>query len=180
MYNANSGQPFTRRGTTGQGDALEDINSSRLGWFHQGDIRVVKGLPVSDAFDLEVFANVQNFLDVKNVIGVNASSGLPSASGFEEQLSQSPTIPGTFRTDGSAANSFPVSLDVIDPDFADEFAQQDLNGDGTITFEEAQTTLEQAIKSTGDGADFVAGNNGDSVYNYGEPRQWRFGAEIRF
>jgi hypothetical protein len=54
-------------------------------------------------------------------------------------------------------------------EWQDEFSRQDLNGDGTITLEESQETFFRAN---------VALSN--SVFNYGEPRQIRFGAEIRF
>jgi hypothetical protein len=44
-----------------------------------------------------------------------------------------------------------------------------------ITLAEAQLRLRQALQATGS-----EGFNGDSPYNYGEPRQIRFGAELRF
>ena len=49
-----------------------------------------------------------------------------------------------------------------------------------VSLQEARLALREAKQATGDGADFIAGNNGDSVFNYGEPRQYRFGVEVRF
>ena len=60
-------------------------------------------------------------------------------------------------------------MDDILPEWQDEFSQQDVNGDGTITLAESQDTFFLGN---------VALNN--SPLNYGEPRQIRFGAEIRF
>ena len=47
--------------------------------------------------------------------------------------------------------------------------ERDLDGNGTITLEESQETLFRAEIATS-----------NSALNYGEPRQIRFGAEIRF
>jgi len=180
IYNAHSGEPFTRRSTLGQGEALEKLNSSRLPWFHQGDVRVTKGLDLGGALDLEVFASVINFLDIENVLLVNPSSGRPDASGFEDAQSQTPVIPADFLLEG-APSTYPFTLDTdIVEDFRDEFARQDRNGDGILSLEEGRLALREAKQATGDGADFIAGNNGDSVFNYGEPRQYRFGVELRF
>jgi outer membrane receptor protein involved in Fe transport len=180
IYNTHSGEPFTRRSTVGQGEALEDLNTSRLQWFHQGDVRFVKGLDLGGALDLELFASVINFLDIENVLLVNPSSGRPDATGFEDAQSQTPVIPNDFLTEG-APETFPFNLqtDIVE-DFRDEIAQQDRNGDGIVSLQEAQLALREAKQATGDGADFIAGNNGDSVFNYGEPRQYRFGVELRF
>jgi hypothetical protein len=180
IYNAHSGEPFTRRSTVGQGEALEDINSSRLPWFHQGDVRFVKGFDVAGGLGFELFASVINFLDIENVVLVNPSSGRPDASGFEDSQSQTPVIPTDFLTAG-APETFPfnVQTDIVE-DFQDEIALQDRNNDGIVSLEEARLSLREAKQASGDGADFIAGNNGDSPFNYGEPRQYRFGVEIRF
>ncbi|MCK5439142.1 MAG: TonB-dependent receptor, partial [Gemmatimonadetes bacterium] len=63
VYNAHSGEPFTRRSTEGQGEALEDINASRLPWVHQADIRFTKAFAVGAGMDLEFFAGILNFLN---------------------------------------------------------------------------------------------------------------------
>jgi hypothetical protein len=180
IYNTHSGEPFTRRSSVGQGEPLEDLNTSRLPWFHQGDVRFVKGLDLGGALDLEVFASVINFLDIENVLLVNPSSGRPDVTGFEDAQSQTPVIPTDFLTD-DAPETFPfnVQTDIVE-DFRDEVARQDRNGDGIVSLQEAQLSLREAKQVTGDGADFIAGNNGDSVFNYGEPRQYRFGVELRF
>ncbi|MGH7572496.1 MAG: TonB-dependent receptor [Gemmatimonadota bacterium] len=180
IYNAHSGEPFTRRTTEGQGEALEDINSSRLPWFHQGDLRFVKGFDVAGGLGFEVFASVINFLDIDNVVLVNPSSGRPDVSGFELEQSLTPVIPSDFLT-ADAPETFPFNLQTdIVADFRDEIALQDRNGDGIVSLQEAQLSLREAKQASGDGADFIAGNNGDSPFNYGEPRQYRFGVEIRF
>jgi hypothetical protein len=84
-------------------------------------------------------------------------------------------IPSEFKIEG-APDGFPIGLDQIVLEFRDEFARQDLDGDGVITLAEAQLRLRQALQATGSGSF----SSGDSAYNYGEPRQIRFGAELRF
>ncbi|MBA3584554.1 MAG: hypothetical protein H0W36_08520, partial [Gemmatimonadetes bacterium] len=180
VYDAHSGEPFTRRSIEGQGEPLEDLNTSRLPWFHQGDIRVTKGIGIGDAFDFEVFGQVLNFLDIENTLAVSPTTGRPDRTGFEDNLSRTPTITSGFRTAGSSEDyPFVIATD-IRPEFQSRFARQDLNGDGTITLVEGQETLRQALIASGQGASFSLGSAGDSPFNYGEPRQWRFGAEIRF
>ncbi|MGH7558257.1 MAG: TonB-dependent receptor [Gemmatimonadota bacterium] len=180
VYNAHSGEPFTRRSLTGQFEPLEDLNESRLPWFHQGDLRVVKGFGVGNALDLEVFAQILNFLDVDNTVRVSPTSGLPDRNGLEFDLSRSPVISSTFKLP-DAPEGFPIGLDQIVPEFRSAFAQQDLNGDGTITLEESQETLRLGLLASGSGAaGFSGGAFGDSPFNYGEPRQYRFGVELRF
>ena len=179
VYNTHSGEPFTRRSIEGQGEPLEDFNTSRLPWFHQGDIRVIKEVDIGDAFDFEVFALVLNFLDIENVLAVSPTTGRPDRTGFEDNLSQMPVIPSSFKLPG-APTGFPIDLDQLVPEFRDRFALQDLDGNGTIELAESRESLRQALIASGSGATFSLGSTGDSPYNYGEPRQVRFGAEIRF
>ena len=166
-YNAQSGNPFTRRSTEGQQGPVEDLGASRLPWIHSGDIRVTKGFDLGGV-DLSVFGLVQNFLNHANVIAVNETTGLPDRDGLEFEDSRNPQIPANFRVAG-AAPGFPVSLIDILEEWRPEFARQDLNGDGTITLEESQETLFRAEVA-----------NSNSILNYGEPRQIRFGVELRF
>jgi hypothetical protein len=180
VYNAHSGEPWTRRSVTGQGEPLEDIGGSRLPWVHSGDLRVTKGIDILGDFGFEVFATVENFLDVENVVRVNAGSGEPDITGFEDQLSVTPNIPVIYRTDGSGPGDFPVAVTSLTEDFRDRFARNDLNGDGIITLAEAQENLLNALVASGSGADFTIGDVGDSPYNYGTPRLFRFGVEVRF
>jgi hypothetical protein len=174
VYNAHSGEPFTRVAIE-DGRPREDFNSSRLPWFHQGDVRVTKGFALGEALGIEAFLEVINVLDNVNVLRVNPTSGQPDVTGFEEGLSQTPTIPSEFKIEG-APDGYPIGLDQIMDEFRDEFARQDLDGDGVITLAEAQLRLRQALQATGSGSF----SNGDSPHNYGEPRQFRFGAELRF
>jgi hypothetical protein len=173
VYNAHSGEPFTRVSIV-DGRPLEGFNSSRLPWLHQGDVRVTKGFGLGEALGIEAFLEVINVLDNVNILRVNPTSGQPDVTGFEEGLSQTPTIPSELKIEG-APEGFPIGLDQIAVEFRDEFARQDLDGDGVITLAEAQLRLRQALQATGS-----EGFNGDSPYNYGEPRQIRFGAELRF
>jgi hypothetical protein len=180
VYNAHSGEPWTRRATTGQGEPLEDIGGSRLPWVHSGDLRVTKGIDILGNLGFEVFATVENFLDTKNVVIVNEGTGDPVGSGIEFLASRNPNIPTQFRLDDSSADAFPVALTALSEDFRDRFARQDRDGNGTITLEEAQQNLFEALVASGDEADFRNIGNGDSVFHYGAPRLFRFGAEIRF
>jgi hypothetical protein len=101
-------------------------------------------------------------------------------SGIEFVASRNPTIPTQFRTDGSASDAFPVALTALSADFRDRFARQDRDGNGTITLDEAQQNLFEALIASGDEADFRSIGNGDATFHYGTPRLFRFGAEIRF
>jgi hypothetical protein len=196
VYNLQSGLPYTRRARTGQFDPVEDFGRSRLPWIHSGDVRLTKALGLADLFDFEVFAQVNNFLDVENVVGVNPTSGRPDVTGFEELLSASPRIPTELRLPGGR-DLLPVFKPGIEPDFegawqvrvedlTDEFrplvGRQDIDGDGIITSEESRERLRQLIRAVGPGGttQASAGLSGNSPYNYGTPRQIRFGAEIRF
>ncbi|HET6362202.1 MAG TPA: TonB-dependent receptor [Gemmatimonadota bacterium] len=172
-YNAQSGVPFTRTSDDGQGFPVEDFGASRLPWFHSGDIRVSKGFDIGDALDLSVFGLVTNFLNRENVVAVFSITGLPDVGGTEFEDSRNPQIPAASAGEvflvEDATPGFPLSIDDIVPEWQDEFSRQDVNGDGTITLEESQLT-------------FFRGNRAlnNSPLNYGEPRQIRFGAEIRF
>jgi hypothetical protein len=181
VYNGHSGEPFTRRTTIGQAGPLEDVNSSRLPWVHQADIRFTKGFALGSGMDLEVFAGILNFLDIENVLVVNEATGQPDRSGLEERFAETPLIPVTDRTDGSGPSDFPVAISDLVEEFQDEYALQDANRDGSISFEEAQQALFNAKLSSGDGADFIVnGSTGNSPLNYGTPRRYRFGVEFRF
>jgi hypothetical protein len=180
IYNAHSGEPFTRVTTEGQGAPLEDVNSSRLPWFHQGDVRVTKAFPLGEGLDIEVFGSVINFLDVENVVQVNETTGRPDRTGFEDERSLDPTISNAFLTDvADGEYPFVVDTDIIE-EFRDEFGRQDLNHDGIITLEEGQESLRQANIVSGAAGNFQGAVFGDLPYNYGEPRQYRFGVEFRF
>ncbi|MBW3660786.1 MAG: outer membrane beta-barrel protein [Gemmatimonadetes bacterium] len=178
VYNAQSGQPFTRREIDSRSAPEEDLGSSRLPWIHSGDIRLTKGFDLGDGLDLSVFGVVRNFLDVENVINVNQTTGRPDVSGFERE--DTPNIPADFLTEG-APTSFPftVEADVL-PEFQDAIRRQDLDGDGIVTFAEAEEVLFEARRAAG----IIGGTNalvpGDSPLNYGTPREIRLGAEIRF
>ncbi|HUP00538.1 MAG TPA: TonB-dependent receptor, partial [Gemmatimonadota bacterium] len=181
VYNAHSGEPFTRRSLVGQFEPLEDINSSRLPWFHQGDVRVTKGLDLGGALGFELFAQVINFLDIENVVNVNPGTGRPDRQGIEDQVSRTPVIPSSFLSE-DAPGTFPFTIETdIVPEFQSRFAQQDLNGDGVITLEESQESLRQALISTNiTTAAFSGGAAGNTPFNYGAPRQFRFGVDLRF
>jgi hypothetical protein len=128
---------------------------------------VSKGIDVG-GLDLSVFGLVQNFLDNVNVIAVNPITGLPDVGGTEFEDSRNPQIPANFLVEG-ATTGFPLAVDDIVEEWRDEFSRQDLDGDGTITLAESQET-------------FFRGNKAVSniPFNYGAPREIRFGAEIRF
>ncbi len=180
VYNAHSGEPFTRVTTEGQGAPLEDVNTSRMPWFHQGDLRFTKGIDLAGALDVEFFASVINFLDIDNIVRVNETTGRPDRTGFEDERSVDPRIADNFLSDASDGDyPFDINTEILE-EWRDEFGRQDLNGDGTITLAEGQESLRQANISSGAAGNFQGAVFGDSPYNYGEPRQLRFGAEIRF
>ena len=66
------------------------------------------------------------------------------------------------------------------PEWQSYFALQDLNADGVISLDEARDVLHNALVASGEAGNVQIGQTGDSVFNYGQPRQFRFGAEIRF
>jgi hypothetical protein len=129
---------------------------------------VQKGFDIGDALDLSVFGLVQNFLNHENIVAVNPITGLPDVGGTEFEDSRNPQIPANFLVEG-ASTGFPLEVSDVVPEWRDEFSLQDLNSDGTITLAESQET-------------FFRGNRAlnNTPLNYGEPRQIRFGAEIRF
>jgi hypothetical protein len=118
--------------------------------------------------DLTVFGLVENLLNTRNVIAVNPGTGLPHIGGTEFIGSRNPQITDNFFID-RVLSGFPVALTDIVEEWRDEFARQDLNGDGEITLEESQETAFRA-----------ASGQINRPLNYGSPRQIRFGAEIRF
>ncbi|MGH7587266.1 MAG: TonB-dependent receptor [Gemmatimonadota bacterium] len=180
IYNAHSGEPFTRVTTEGQGEPLEGIHSSRLPWFHQGDLRVTKAFDMSEGLGVEVFASVINFLDIENIVRINETTGRPDRTGFEDERSQDPVIGNQFQIEGGDGEyPFDLDQDILE-EFRVEFGRQDLNGDGTITLEEGRESLRQSLIASGQAGNFQGAVFGDSPYNYGEPRQVRFGAELRF
>jgi outer membrane cobalamin receptor len=186
VYNAQSGNPYTRRTIDSRAAPAEDLGSSRLPWIHSGDIRLTKGFDLAGTLGFDVFAQIENFLDIKNVIDVHATTGRPDVSGFE--FDDAPRVPTEFLAEGVAA-AFPYRVqDVIestdDPvnpiPIRSRIAKQDLNGDGLITEAEAAEILFEARRVSG----VIGGTNatvvGDSPFNYGAPRQIRFGVEVRF
>jgi len=74
----------------------------------------------------------------------------------------------------------PTAVSSLTEDFRNRISRQDLDGDGIITLAEAQENLFRALIASGAGASFVGVGTGDSPFNYGTPRLFRFGAEIRF
>ncbi|MGH7550376.1 MAG: hypothetical protein ACREK3_06415, partial [Gemmatimonadota bacterium] len=113
-------------------------------------------------------------------VRVNETTGRPDRTGFEEERSMDPRIADNFLTDASDGDyPFDVNAEIV-AEWRDEFGRQDLNGDGTITLAEGQESLRQANVASGQAGNFQGAVFGDSPYNYGEPRQFRFGAELRF
>ncbi|MGH7572377.1 MAG: TonB-dependent receptor [Gemmatimonadota bacterium] len=167
VYNAHSGEPYTRVDPR-DGGLLEDFNRSRLPWVHSGDLRVVRGFDLATGLHLDVFAVVKNFLDTRNILNVHRTTGQPDRAGLEERNSKTPSIPVNFFEEGSSLN-FPVALEDIRLEFRAGIARQDLDGDGLITLAEGQEALRRALISIN-----------DWPHNYGEPRQVRFGVELRF
>ena len=142
--------------------------------------RAQAGIDLAGALDFELFASVINFLDIENIVRVNETTGRPDRTGFEDQRSLNPRIANTFLTEVSDGEyPFNVDSEILE-EWRDEFGRQDLNGDGTITLEEGQESLRLAHIASGAAGNFQGAVFGDSPYNYGEPRQLRFGAELRF
>jgi len=194
VWNTQSGNPFTRRSTLGQGDPLEDFGESRMPWIHAGDIRVTKGFNLAEDLDLEGFVLIQNWLDIDNVVNVNTTTGLPNRTGFEDRLSRDPVLPNQLRlplsgqplpvfVEGAPPRSpgdFPVRLADVRENFRERISRQDLDGDGTITIDEARESLRQALIASGESGNVQVGTNGDSPFNYGSPREIRVGFQVRF
>jgi outer membrane receptor protein involved in Fe transport len=184
VYNAQSGTPYTRRQADARGAPVEELGSSRMPWIHSGDVRVTKGFPIAAGLDVSVFMLVQNFLNIENEFFVHSTTGRSDANGFEDD--DIPSVP-EFHVDGANA-TFPYEIEDI-VEFDDEFPgvpirerirNQDLNGDGTVTFEEAEAILLEARRVSEQPSGPNAVILGDDPLNYGPPRTWRFGAEFRF
>ena len=75
-----------------------------------------------------------------------------------------------------------MPIDVIMPQMGESIAEGTLvkwlkkPGDKV----QRDENLFNALIASGSGADFIIGDAGDSPFNYGTPRLFRFGAEIRF
>jgi hypothetical protein len=167
VYSGLSGTPYTRVDPVDQ-LPVEDLRSSRLPWTHTVDLRFTKGFVLNDGLDLDLFVDIRNLLDRVNIRRVHAVTGQPDRTGLEDSAGP-PRINREFTEEGTPTE-FPIDLDQIKPEFRDAIGRQDLDRDGVITFDEA---LESLVNAT------IAGT-ADSVFNYGEPRRVRFGAEIRF
>jgi hypothetical protein len=186
VYNAQSGNPYTRREIDARAAPAEDLGSSRLPWVHSGDVRLTKGFDVAGDLGFSVFTLVQNVFNVRNLLFVHPTTGRPDVSGYE--FDDTPTVPAEFLNEGVPV-AFPYRVeDVVeaagDPlnpvPIRSRIAKQDLNGDGLITETEAADALFEARRVAG----IIGGTNapvpGDSPLNYGAPRQIRFGVELRF
>jgi outer membrane receptor protein involved in Fe transport len=169
VYTAHSGEPYTRTAADGSGSPIEDFNASRLPWSHRGDLRVAKGFELASSIGVDVFALVRNFLDGRDAVAVHPVTGRTDREGLEDQLKLDPFISSRFRTNGTAGNDFPLALDDIAAEHRAALGRQDRDGDGVITREEAIASLGDALVA-----------QSDVVFHYGEPRQFRFGVEVRF
>lgn len=178
VYNAQSGQPYTRREAEPRGAPVEDFGSTRLPWIHSGDIRLTKGFSMGDGLDLSVFTVVQNFLDAENVLFVHEATGRPDVTGLERDDQAS--LPADWVVE-DGTRDFPFSVeDNILPGFQDDVSKWDLDRNGIVTRAEAEELLFEARRVAGECGRANLNCQGDNPFNYGEPRQIRFGAEIRF
>jgi len=89
VLSAQSGRPYTALepntgftiGDSFTTPALGSINSARLPWTHQLDLRLDKQISIGPS-TIELFAWVQNVLDAENVLAVYRSTGMPDDDGY--------------------------------------------------------------------------------------------------
>jgi len=142
VYTLASGLPYSPEDEKGQ--LVGAKNSARLPWTSNFDLRFSKGFKFGD-LQFNFFANIYNLFDVVNIIDVYPRTGLPDKD-------------GVFQSSGSRGKNT-----------AEYVPHRDLNHDGTIDRDEAQSTFDAAR----------AERTKDPL-NYGSPRVVRIGLELEF
>jgi hypothetical protein len=103
IFNFASGVPYTKTfGTfTGQSppwrigvdyisdfrtrSALEPLNASETPWYYNFDLRLDKTVTIADFLDLNIYLNVQNLFNTKNILYVYPFTGSDTDDGFRAQ-----------------------------------------------------------------------------------------------
>ncbi len=169
VLTAQSGTPYTPTDPDTRYPAGPP-NSARNPWTYNGNLRLVKGIPVgSDGASVDLFLLVNNVFVRSNVLGLHPTTGLVGLGGLEGVQAANPQVRRDFIQPGALA-SFPLAVSDILPQYQAAMSRQDLDGDGVITLMEAQTSLFRAI----------VGSGSDTPSFYGSPMTMRFGVEYRF
>jgi len=149
IQRSQSGEPYTPRDY--KGNIIADINSERMPWSHNTDLRVSKSIKVKGV-EFEILAEIFNLFNIKNVTGVYETTGLPDDNGMAQFI----------RVEQFGTDTFAIGETGYNP-------LRDINGDGKLTPEERYETYLMAMK------DYLA-----TPLHYGDPRTIRFGIAIRF
>ena len=142
VYNLASGLPYSPEDDKGNLIGLR--NSARLPWNSSLDLRVSKAFNFK-RFSLNLFGVAYNLLNTENIINVYPRTGLPDTDGVNRTSS---------AISKTSANYVPF---------------RDLNRDGRIDNQEAQSTFDEAYAS-----------RLNSPFNYGSPRVVRIGIELNY
>jgi hypothetical protein len=149
VHSSQSGTPYTPRDL--RGNIVGDINSERTPWTHNTDLTISKGFNVFGK-TVELRFEGFNIFNIKNVVSVYPTTGLPDDDGSARIITVS-----QFGT-----NNINLGQPGYNP-------LRDLNGDGVLTPEEMYKSYLLALK------DYLA-----TPFNYGAPIQLRFGFVFRF
>ncbi|MGB9824252.1 MAG: TonB-dependent receptor [Candidatus Hydrothermia bacterium] len=150
IHRSQSGTPYTPRDL--RGNIVGDINSERTPWTHTTDGTISKSFNVAGK-SIELRVEGFNIFNIKNVVGVYSTTGLPDDNGVARTLTVQNVSGGqTFRLGQTGYNPL-----------------RDIDGDGVLTPEEQYQTYILALK------DFLA-----TPANYGSPIQLRFALVFRF
>ena len=149
IHRSQSGTPYTPRDL--RGNIVGDINSETTPWTHNTDMTLAKVINVFGK-TLELRLEGFNIFNIKNVLHVYSTTGLPDDDGSARTITVS-QFGNTSITLGQTGYN-PL---------------RDLNGDGELTPQEMYQSYLLAMK------DFLA-----TPYNYGSPIQLRFAVVFRF
>ncbi|HOP31953.1 MAG TPA: TonB-dependent receptor [Candidatus Hydrothermia bacterium] len=149
IHRSQSGAPYTPRDL--RGNIVGDINSERTPWSHNTDLTVSKGINVFGKI-LELRFEGFNIFNIKNVVGVYPTTGLPNDDGYAKTLTVSMFGNSNIYLGQTGYNPL-----------------RDINGDGILTPQEMYESYILALK------DYLA-----TPANYGEPIQLRFALVFRF
>ncbi|MGC9361615.1 MAG: TonB-dependent receptor, partial [Candidatus Syntrophosphaera sp.] len=78
-WNLASGAPYTPQSI--EGNSYLDTNSMRKDFTHQANLRITKGISLSNKMNIRIFLDVENLFKTKNVLTVYPKTGSPYETG---------------------------------------------------------------------------------------------------
>jgi hypothetical protein len=78
-----SGAPYTPQSI--EGNSMLDTNSKRMGFTHQANARLTKGIRIPGGSSVRIYLDVENLLKTRNVLSVYPKTGDPYITGEDLQ-----------------------------------------------------------------------------------------------